>query len=549
MAPIEPDLSHATLQAVCGLGGYAATFVALTILVSYDVLYKSYRALPPSQDTRHRQSNREKHLRIHAMLAVAALATSCYHLLHYISLSYRVWAHAMGHEVPFLRTLGWDMGSHYHVGRWWKDTSLLQDAWEVLIDRSRRYWWAEQHLLGASSWAIFVGLEGRRRSIRHLWAFLLLAQFISLAYAMNLFFLAVLLHPISIPSTIHNRLARDAKHFQVQLSFLPDIANNTLTTLRTHLPPFPIHPHAYPWTPSSPYAYIPTILVLQAAIYLLPYATHTPHFLTAIAIINIASYRLAYMDRLTPVAYGSTAYPSRKYTSVYRIASFISLMLHVKSTAVALLDSDPGAYPSNHPHSQYLAALRLPHEHERSGLTRSRLSVTRVLTSLSDHPAVALLGYDVLLAASSLCVWAALRGLNVENLLYSAGITHVKPLSTREKADVDSIVRASAVASGSKPRRRKRKSTADNAAPASSPVTAEIDTPTPAPLASKETADDDVAAKGDRTFRSSATVSNISRGEEEEEENLEAGAVGGALCVIGGLGVLANGILGAESES
>ena len=75
--------------------------------------------------------------------------------------------------------------------------------------------------------------------------------------------------------------------------------------------------------------------------------------MTAIAIINIASYRLGYKDRLTPVAFGSTNYPSRNYTSVYRIFSFTSPLLHVKSTAVALLDNDPGACPSNHPHSQY----------------------------------------------------------------------------------------------------------------------------------------------------------------------------------------------------
>jgi hypothetical protein len=123
----------------------------------------------------------------------------------------------------------------------------------------------------------------------------------------------------------------------------------------------------------------------------------------------------------SPDAFGSTNYPSRKYTSVYRIYSFISLLLQVKSTAVALLDNDDGAYPSNHPHSQYLARLRLPYEHERSKLTRSRLSFTRVLMSLDDHPIVAIVGYDVLLATLSLCSWAVLRGMSVNQILYAAG--------------------------------------------------------------------------------------------------------------------------------
>lgn len=548
MAPIEPDFSNASLQATAGLAGYALTSVALTTLICYDVLYKSYKALPPSQDTRSRQSNREKHVRAHTLLAIAALATSCYHTLDYAFLSYRVWAQEMGHEVPVLRTLGWDIGSQYHIGRWWKDTNLLQDAWEIVIDRSRRYWWAEQHLLGTASWAMFVGIEGRRRNIHRLWAFILLAQFVSLSFAVNLFFLAILLSPMLAPSTAADPSSRDADHFQVRLAFLPDSVNNVMTFLRTYLPLLPTHPHAHPWTP-SPYAYIPTTLALQIATYLLPYTTHTPQFSATIAIINISTLRLAYMARLTPVAYGSNAYPSRNYTSVYRITSFISLLLHIKSTAVAMLDNDPGAYPLNHPHSRYLAALRLPHEHERSRLTRSRLGFTRVLTSLNDHPIVAMIGYDVLLTALSLCTWATLRGLDVEKILYSAGVVHVKPLTAADAASVDAITGIStSELSDSKPRRHKKKSTVTaNASPFL--VTSEVDTPTPANRTRHETRDKDITAKDDRTFQSSAATSNVLKGEEPVEENLEAGAVGGALCVLGGLGVLVNGVLGAESDS
>jgi hypothetical protein len=117
-------------------------------------------------------------------------------------------------------------------------------------------------------------------------------------------------------------------------------------------------------------------------------------------------------------------------------------------------------------------------------------------------------------------------------------------MSAADEADVDAIKRGATTAA--KPRRRKRKLTA--ALANSSPVTSEIDTPTPAAPVSWENADDDVAAKGDRTFQSPGPASKMSRGEEEEEENLEAGAVGGALWVVGGLGVLINGIVGAESE-
>jgi hypothetical protein len=122
--------------------------------------------------------------------------TACYHLLHYASLSYRVWAHETGYQAP-VRTLGWDLSSHHHIGSWFSNTTLVQDALEILIDRSRRYWWAEQHLLATASIALFAGVESKRRAIRHVWAFLLLAQCVSLPFALNLFFLALLLTPIS----------------------------------------------------------------------------------------------------------------------------------------------------------------------------------------------------------------------------------------------------------------------------------------------------------------------------------------------------------------
>lgn len=164
MAPIEPNIHNSNLRPLSMFGGYLVLASGLSGLISYDVLYKAFRSLPPSQDTRHRQSNREKHMQIFAILAVLSLAMTWYHMLQYFALSYRVWAHEMDEPLPL--TL-WGENGYFAfgtlrlaLGRWLKDTSLFEDAWEIVIERSSRYWWSQQIFLGAAAWSVFVGIEG-----------------------------------------------------------------------------------------------------------------------------------------------------------------------------------------------------------------------------------------------------------------------------------------------------------------------------------------------------------------------------------------------------
>lgn len=165
MAPTEADLYNSNVLPVSIFGGYLVVCSALTVLVSYDVLYKASQALPPSQDTRHRQPNREKHMRLFAMLTLVSLATTWYHKLQYLNLSYRVWAYEVGQPVP---TALWGENRHIAfgtfrlaLGRWIQDTSLFRDAWEIVLERSGRYWWSQQIFLGAAAWSVYVGIEGQ----------------------------------------------------------------------------------------------------------------------------------------------------------------------------------------------------------------------------------------------------------------------------------------------------------------------------------------------------------------------------------------------------
>lgn len=164
MAPIEPDLHNSNVRPLSIFAGYLILASGLSGLISYDVLRRAFRSLPPSQDTRHRQSSHEKHVQLFAILALLSLAVTWYHMLQYVALSYRAWAYEMDEPLP--STLCGENGYfafgtlRLALGRWLKDTSLFRDVWEIVVERSSRYWWSQQIFLGAAAWSVFVGIEG-----------------------------------------------------------------------------------------------------------------------------------------------------------------------------------------------------------------------------------------------------------------------------------------------------------------------------------------------------------------------------------------------------
>ena len=168
MAPIEPDTSNSNFQPLFLFGSYLVVTGALTALVIRNVINRAYRALPPSQTTRHRQSKRQKHVQIFAALSVLSLAITSYYGYSSLSLSYRVWAHERGEVLP--NGLwgpggligGGDETVGLELGRWLKDTSLLLDHWEIIVEKSRRFWWSQQTLLGSTALSVFIGIEGTR---------------------------------------------------------------------------------------------------------------------------------------------------------------------------------------------------------------------------------------------------------------------------------------------------------------------------------------------------------------------------------------------------
>lgn len=89
-----------------------------------------------------------------------------------------------------------------HVFKWLSDTSFYLDVLEIVAEKARYFWWSQQISLGLVSWSFYLAVEGQRRKIPYLWAFLSLSQLVSLSYAQNLFFLAILLTPVPLPGNV-----------------------------------------------------------------------------------------------------------------------------------------------------------------------------------------------------------------------------------------------------------------------------------------------------------------------------------------------------------
>jgi len=129
------------------------------------------------------------------------------------------------------------------------------------------------------------------------------------------------------------------------------------------------------------------------------------------------------------------------YTTLFRTISTISFLLHVKSTGLALVYNTPESryyrhrlvtsepllsrsecvpsrdtlkYPNfaiTDPEFDYSLLHPFKEEH-RSSFDRSTTAIGKVFSAISEHPAISAVGWDVILSGVSIGVWAAIRGLD-----------------------------------------------------------------------------------------------------------------------------------------
>ncbi len=166
-------------------------------------LYRSHTGLGPAQETRQRVSQRRKLTTVFASLAALSFVTAVTSVISYLTLSYKVWASERGIEVPdsiFGNSTTQSVnGTGIYITRWLSETPVYTDALEILNEKAQRLWWGQQLDVAAVSWTMLLSIEGRRRRIPFLWAYALLAQLVSLSFAQNLFYVALLLTPSPIP--------------------------------------------------------------------------------------------------------------------------------------------------------------------------------------------------------------------------------------------------------------------------------------------------------------------------------------------------------------
>ncbi|KAH7041085.1 uncharacterized protein B0I36DRAFT_358285 [Microdochium trichocladiopsis] len=381
--------------------------VAAVVYLTYTVvtsLATSYRALGPPQDTRSRQGRRSKLVPVFAALAVLAVTVASSSAADGAILSYRVWADQRGLKAPpswypHKNSLG-HKDTELYLGQWLSDTPVYRDTLEIVAERSRRFWWGQQIDLATVAWSSFVAVEGRRRGIRNLPSFLTLAHLVNLSYAQNLFYLALLVTPSPL-ATNHQDLV------------FPSNPLPRWRRIRSRL--FASKPNA--WHP-RPFIFYSSLILGLGSVFLLPYAAGTPSF-AAVALLSRASTFIPVLaPYLVPTSWGKVyATPHEAYsslTTMFRFISAMSLILHAKASAVGLAHNAPDSH--YHRHSAFL-----PWDiDERSKWERGTTAIGKILGSISDHPAVQAVGFDVLVSAFSLGVWAATRAADVRRILASA---------------------------------------------------------------------------------------------------------------------------------
>jgi len=102
------------------------------------------------------------------------------------------------------------------------------------------------------------------------------------------------------------------------------------------------------------------------------------------------------------------------YTTLFRTISVIASLLHFKSSFLALFNNTPESTYYRH------SLLRPFKEEHRSALDRSTTAFGRVFGAILEHPAISAIGADVLLSGLSLGLWAAIRGLDPQEMLGSS---------------------------------------------------------------------------------------------------------------------------------
>ncbi|XMA08300.1 hypothetical protein WAI453_001091 [Rhynchosporium graminicola] len=290
----------------------------------------------------------------------------------------------------------------FHFVRWLYDTPLYRDFLEIVAEKARHFWWSQQINLGLISWSTYLALEGQRCNISNLWAFLALAQMVNLSYAQNLFFVAVLLTPVSLPGNVRD-LTRGS--VPVTLSRYSHSLDRMIPKKQVGFVP-------------KPAIYMTLLVTSFATVFLIPYSANTTAFLNVSSLTKILPFFLLFLPYVIPVGWGNIStnpHDSHStYITLFRIISTFSTALHLKSTALALFNNLPES-------TYYRHSLLHPFKEEHlTVIGRGSVAFGRIFGAMGEHPAVGFVASDLILTGLSLGYWGAIRDLDATDMLRSS---------------------------------------------------------------------------------------------------------------------------------
>jgi len=222
------------------------------------------------------------------------------------------------------------------------------------------------------------------------------------------------------------------------------------------------------------------------------------------------------------------------YTGLYRAISIMSFLLHGKSTVFALLFNAPDS--SYHRHS----ILHPFQKEHRSAVERSSTAVNRVLGAIGDHPAVSAVGWDVLLSGLSVGLWAAIRGLDVQDILRSIGLSYSprpRTVSSQPRKASTSKTESAQTPARRRGGRPKKADTTDN----------DDDSALASPTKRRTRSRKNTESEADKAYKPDEIVRE--EGDEVEEVDWEVGALAWGLIAAFGLGSGSAAVFGAETTA
>lgn len=107
------------------------------------------------------------------------------------------------------------------------------------------------------------------------------------------------------------------------------------------------------------------------------------------------------------------------YTRLFSIVSWLSILLHIKSSAFAIGYNTP-----DRDYYRHSRLLNVPYKKEhRSPFDRGSAAFGKLFGAVWEHYAIGAAGWDVILSGLSLGVWAATRNLDPVDMVRSVGVS------------------------------------------------------------------------------------------------------------------------------